>query len=192
MAITEFPPQNPYCYRVYKAWNNKTTSNQLYVPFKQGKRVRKRKALGFAQEIEQKLEERYKAYILKCQITGDDLLKPNGMIKGISIITSKGVEYFQCQIGSRDNVARCTRSFEAYGKRNAFYLVLDFYIKTKRIDDPCIIKTLRNCYKYYEDAVVKKTKKVKKTTTDDDLFVSLQAEIDEFVNKTKNNAITGF
>jgi alpha-amylase/alpha-mannosidase (GH57 family) len=191
MAITEFPPQNPYCYRVYKAWNNKTTSNQLYVPFKQGKRVRKRKALGFAQEIEQKLEERYKAYILKCQITGDDLLKPNGMIKGISIITSKGVEYFQCQIGSRDNVARCTRSFEAYGKRNAFYLVLDFYISVKGITDPEIISRLQDCYNYYDGKNIKSSIKTSHKKNND-LFVSLQAEIDEFVNKTKGKTIAGF
>lgn len=79
MSVTAFPPLKPTSWRVYRAWDGKRQVHQHYVPFGRNKS----KSRQLADQLDERLAERQRAFQLRLEVTGDKWINDDGTITGL-------------------------------------------------------------------------------------------------------------
>lgn len=194
MAVTLHPPDNPKRFRITRTW--KGVEYQTFVPF--GKDINKARKL--ASELDESLAQRQRAYQLRREIEGLNVLRPGGGIIGlqhhrIQRGDRKPFERFHCRLEKdgkitfKDFVINASRSFD-----EAFRLAVEFIAEMRGVDKAsAIFQRMLDSKSHYEkiDPRLGDIKTLSQPFEEDDLYRHLSQEVACFEQKRKRRIISG-
>lgn len=194
MAVTLHPPGNPKRFRITRTW--KGVENQKFVSFGKDKR----KARRLADELDESLAQRQRAYQLRREIEGLNVLRPDGGIIGlqhhrIQRSDRKPFERFHCRIEKggkvtfKDFVINATRPFD-----DAFRLAVEFIAEMRGVEkNSGLFQRMLDTMPHYEkvDAASTGRKKLPQSSEEEELYFLLSQEAASFEQKRKRRVISG-
>lgn len=194
MAVTLHPPDNPKRFRITRTW--KGTEHQRFVPI--GKDINKARKL--AEELDASLAQRQRAYHLRREMEGLNVLRPGGGIIGVQheIIRRsdrKPFARFHCKFEQngevifKDFVINATRSFD-----EAFQLAVEFIADKRGVDkDSAVFQRMMDSKSHYQKlGLLLHDQKALAQASDDDAWVrKLSQEVACFQRKRNNRIISG-
>lgn len=136
MAVTPHPPENPTCWRVYRAWDRRRVVHQHYIPFGRNREKAKREAL----KLDESLAERQRAHELRKQLTGDCWMNTDGSIVGLQRRTrvrgasATDLLIVQISVASLSKQIKKEFSIPAMGFEHAFQAAITFIADARGID----------------------------------------------------------
>lgn len=194
MAVTLHPPENPKRFRITRTW--KGVEYQTFVPFGKDKnKARKR-----ADELDQSLAQRQRAYQLRREIEGLNVLRPDGGIIGlhhhrIKRSDRKPFERFHCRIEKdgkitfKDFVINSTRSFD-----DAFRLAAEFIAEMRGVEKGgSLFQRMLGSKAHYQknDSGLNDGQSLRQSNEDEELYFLLSQEVASFVQKRRQRVISG-
>lgn len=194
MAVTLHPPENPKRFRVTRTW--KGVEYQTFVPF--GKDLNKSRKV--ADELDQSLAQRQRAYQLRREIEGLHVLRPDGGIIGlqhhkIKRCDRKPFERFHCRLEKngkitfKDFVINASRPFDY-----AFRLAVEFIAEMRGVEkNSALFQRMLAAKPYYEkiDTSLSERRELSQPAFDDELYRQLAQEVACFEQKRKLRVISG-
>lgn len=194
MAVTLHPPGNPKRFRITRTW--KGVEYQTFVPF--GKNINKARKL--ADELDESFAKRQRAYQLRREIEGMNVLRPGGGIIGlqhhrIQRSDRKPFERFHCRIEKggkitfKDFVINAKRPFD-----DAFRLAVEFISEMRGVEkNSAIFQRMLDTKPHYEktDSSLTGEKTHPQASEEEDLYLLLSQEAARFEQNRKRRVISG-
>lgn len=195
MAVTLHPPDHPKRFRITRTW--KGVEYQTFVPF--GKDINK--ARKIADDLDASLAQRQRAYQLRREIEGLNVLRPDGGIIGLQHnrmkrSDRKPFERFHCRIEKggkitfKDFVINASRSFD-----EAFRLAVEFIAERRGVvKNSALFKRMLAAKSFYEkmnSSPLNERSSCRNSSDETELFRQLSQEVACFEQKRNRRVIKG-
>jgi len=135
MGVTLHPPANPKRFRISRTWKNK--AYQLYVPIAGNVD----KARKIAEELDESLAQRQRAYLLRLQTEGLHVMHPDGRIIGLQRQTRfregrKPSDSMKIRLVKEEGDKPVFKAFSVdhHGFDKAFQLSVDFIAEFREVE----------------------------------------------------------
>lgn len=196
MGVTLHPPANPKRFRISRTWKNQ--AYQLYVPIAGNVD----KARKIAEELDDSLAQRQRAYMLRLETEGLHVMHPDGRIIGLQ----RQTRYREGRKPSDSMKIRLVKQegdkpvFKAYsvdhhGFDKAFQLSVDFIADFREVErDSDLYKKMQAAKPVYATISASDTpekEKHEKTAEHDELWAALEDEAKAFQVKRNIQLIRG-
>lgn len=196
MGVTLHPPANPKRFRVSRTWKNQ--AYQLYVPI--GSNLEK--ARKIAEELDESLAQRQRAYLLRLQTEGLHVLHEDGRIIGLQ----RQVRFREGRKPSDSMKIRLVKSegekpvFKAFsvdhhGFEKAFQMSVDFIAEFRSVEKGCsLYKRMLQAQTLYANTTQENRVERKKPSEPTDvaaLWAMLENEVKAFQERRSVHLIRG-
>lgn len=194
MGVTLHPPGNPKRLRISRTWKNQAF--QVYVPI--GGNLEK--ARSIAEELDEKLAQRQRAYQLRLELEGLHIMHPDGRIIGLQRQTRiregrKPADSLKIRmVKEGEKPIFKAYSVDLHGFDKAFQMSVDYIADQKNVErDSSVYKKMLAAKTIYAAMVpsVKAEATEQGEEEHDDLRLMLEQEVRAFQDKRQVRIIRG-
>ncbi len=196
MGVTLHPPANPKRFRISRTWKNQ--AYQLYVPIAGNVD----KARKIAEELDDSLAQRQRAYLLRLEVEGLHVMHPDGRIIGLQRQTRfregrKPSDSMKIRLVKQEGDKPVFKAFSVdhHGFEKAFELSVDFIAEFRGVerDSELYRKMLsaKSVYAHMNAVSQPEQEKAGKTAEHEELWAALEDEARAFQEKRNIQLIRG-
>mgnify|MGYP000909674928 CR=1 FL=1 len=196
MGVTLHPPANPKRFRISRTWKNQ--AYQLYVPISGNVE----KARRIAEELDESLASRQRAYILRLQTEGLHVMHPDGRIIGLQRQTRfregrKPSDSMKIRLVKEEGQKPVFKAFSVdhHGFDKAFQMAVDFIAEFREVEQGSdLYKRMLSAKPVYAEMVPENKQPSKPAEANPDhaaLWAMLEDEVKAFQERRNVRVIRG-